>query len=391
MNKVIDLIKEMIPISKEELDLLDFFKQFTNQKEFKIIEKYMKLDYIKISLFQPNISFIKIGSFAKIDIIDEKAINDSDLHIINDINYRVNGKIMNSIFLKFAKNYDLSNLVAPNIKGMEYIKKAVVIQLFASEPIHILLLGDPGTGKTDILRSVENIHPKSVFGLGSGTSGVGLSISMQGSQIIEGLLPRSNGGICCIDELNLMKQEDMAALYSAMEKGFITYDKGGHHIKRDAKIRVLATGNPIGDKFKGDKKEELRKQIPFDSALLTRFHLVFMVRKPDINTFIDITKKILSNKKVKDLAESDVKFLHSYIEYASSLDVIIPKKEQELISEIIGELKKREDDFLVEISPRTVIGFARLSKAHAKMYCRTKVTKEDIQTIKELFFSSLEY
>jgi DNA replicative helicase MCM subunit Mcm2 (Cdc46/Mcm family) len=138
---------------------------------------------------------------------------------------------------------------------MEYVKKAVSLQLFASEPVHILLLGDPGTGKTEILRSVEELHPISVFGLGSGTSGAGLSISMSGGKPVLGLLPKAHKGICCIDELNLMKSEDMASLYSSMEKGFITYDKGSHHIKEKAEARILATANPVGDKFKGTELE----------------------------------------------------------------------------------------------------------------------------------------
>ena len=170
----------------------------------------------------------------------------------------------------------LSKCVASNILGLDEVKKAVVLQLFAKDNLHVLLLGNPGVGKTEIVRSVSEFAPVSSFGLGSGTSGAGLGVAMRGKEILKGLLPMANGGLAAIDELNLMKKMDRANLYSAMDKGFVGYDKINGHLKVDAKVSVLASANPVGDKF-NRTIEKIRRQLPFDPALLQRFHLLFFI------------------------------------------------------------------------------------------------------------------
>jgi len=263
------------------------------------------------------------------------------------------------------------------------------LQLFATDPVHILLLGDPGTGKTDILRSVSKLHPVTSFGLGSGASKAGLSAAVKGNEIIRGLLPMANGGICCIDELNLMKRTDYAALYSAMEKGFITYDKANKHFQLDAKVRIIATSNPKGDRFVGNILDILKQQIPFDSALLTRFHLVFLIRKPGIERFAKITKKIVQNDKMK-VNLKDMEFIKNYVDFAEQVDVEFPKEFEKQVVNFSTELKKDEKKYLVEISPRMVIGLIRIAKAAARMELRKTVKKEDIDKAEEIIKFGLQ-
>jgi replicative DNA helicase Mcm len=390
MDKVVDFIKEILPMSKEEEKGLEFIRAFITNPEFKRVEKLLKLDKIEISQFVLKTSFVKSKPFPQIKIIPDSKISQADQKFTTELNESVKNEIRKRIEKQSARKIDFTKYIATNIKGMEYVKKAVSLQLFASEPVHILLLGDPGTGKTEILRSVEELHPISVFGLGSGTSGAGLSISMSGGKPVLGLLPKAHKGICCIDELNLMKPEDMASLYSSMEKGFITYDKGSHHIKEKAEARILATANPVGDKFKGTELEKLKAQVPFDSALLTRFHLVFLIRKPSLKAFIDITRKILANKK-ETKNDNDISFLNEYIKEAENIKVKLSAKHQRSITKFIAELKKSEEDYLVEISPRTVIGFMRLAKACARMHFRNEVNEEDIEYVKEIMINSLHF
>jgi replicative DNA helicase Mcm len=272
---------------------------------------------------------------------------------------------------------------------MDDIKLSCAIQLFANEKSHILLLGDPGTGKTDIIRSASELHPISSFGLGSGTSGAGLGIAFRGDEMIKGLLPLANKGLCCIDELNLLKNEDRASLYNAMEKGFITYDKASKHIQVEADVSILATANPKGDKFVGWVVETLKKQLPFDSALLSRFHLIFLIRKPDIKEFLEITKHIIRGDKKKEI-EANKKFVKEYVEYARSLEVEVPKVFEKNIGEFIKELKKNESKYLIEVSPRLVVGFIRFAKASARMDLRRYVTSIDLERVKKIFLSSLQ-
>ncbi len=271
---------------------------------------------------------------------------------------------------------------------MDEVKRAGLVQLFAKENVHILLLGDPATGKTDVLRSISELAPISSFGLGSGTSKAGLTVAVIGKEMVKGILPLADNGIACIDELNLMKTADRAGLLNAMEKGFITYDKGDSHLRLDARIKVFATANPEGDKFVGRTIDVLRKQVPFDSALLTRFHLVFLVRKPDVKEFMQITDKLIKGEKV-NVGDNDKKFVKEYVRYALTKEVVLDKTLGPLIQGFVEDVKKDEDNFLMEISPRTVIGIMNMAKAAARMKLKDKVEKEDIIKVLKIFNSSL--
>lgn len=289
----------------------------------------------------------------------------------------------------YSKNAyeEITKLIAPNILGMRAIKQAAALQLFCKERIHILLLGDPGTGKTDILSSSNQLAEISSMGLGSGTTGAGLSVSYTKDGLQKGLLVQANNGICCIDELNLMKKEDQAALYNAMEKGFVSYDKAGRNEKHDANVRILATANPKGDQFEGENTQQLRKQLPFEAALISRFHLVFIIRKPDKKQFLDITKKIVKNQKK---THASTEYATSYIKHAQKISVDFPNHLEVLVSEAAEKIKDAEEKLLIEVSPRIVNGIIGLSKASARMHLREKVKPEDVRNALELLSASLD-
>jgi DNA replicative helicase MCM subunit Mcm2 (Cdc46/Mcm family) len=165
-----------------------------------------------------------------------------------------------------------------------------------------------------------------------------------------------------------------------MEKGFITYDKGGHHYRFDALVRVLASANPQGDKFKSYTLDGLKAQLPFDSALLTRFHLVFIVKKANLSQFAEIAEKIVSEDKVK-VKLNDIMFIRRYVRFASTLDVEIPQGMADKIKDFVTDLKERESEFLFEVTPRTVIGITRLAKASARMELRSIVEGKDLERV----------
>ena len=292
-------------------------------------------------------------------------------------------------FHSFAKvaNERIKEYIAPNILGLEEVKEAALLQLFSEERFHLLLIGDPGTGKTDILRSSATLSPISSFGLGSGTSGAGLSIMMKGKKMEKGLIPLAHEGLCCIDELNLMKPRDMAALYSAMEKGFITYNKGGNNKKIPAEVRVQATANPTGDRFVGKSLSVLKQQLPFDSALLTRFHLVFVIRSPDTKGLVNIAQKIVRSSNIK-LRQEDIDYIKSYVAFANKIKVQFDKRFENIITNFISDAKRNESKYLVEIGPRTVHGLIRLSQAYARMELRSKVIERDVSKAVDLMEKS---
>ena len=378
------------PLSKKESGYISELNKYLEPKDLKRIKNLLKNKEIGVSFSSLGISE-QIGddiSFPQLNL----ALEDNELQLlIEKINKDVEEKLKRKAFRSFSENArkTIKEFIAPNIFGLELAKEAAALQLFAAEPFHILLLGDPGTGKTDILRSVSNLHPITSFGLGSGASKAGLSAAVKGNEILKGLLPMANEGICCIDELNLMKRTDYAALYSAMEKGFITYDKANKHFKLDAKVRVVATSNPKGDRFVGNIISILKQQIPFDSALLTRFHLVFLIRKPGLERFAKITKKIVQNDKMK-VSIKDMEFIKDYVEFAEQVDVDFPKEFEKQVVNFSTELKKDEKKYLVEISPRMVIGLIRIAKAAARMELRKTVKKEDIDKAEEIIKFGLQ-
>lgn len=380
----IGFIRRLKPLKNEERVSLSSVKGFVSKKRFKLIKSLLKQKKIAIERFELASSIVKGIEFPQIKTLASNVD-------ASDVNKEIKEIVMKKAFKGFSERAFeiIPGFIAPNINGMGDVKRAVALQLFSPQPIHILLLGDPGTGKTDVLRAAFNLSPISSFGLGSGTSGAGLVVTVRGDKIMKGILPLADNGVCCIDELNLMKEESRAGLYNAMEKGFVTYDKGGNHYRFDSRVRVLATANPKGDRFEGKTIDELKKELPFDSALLTRFHLSFFIRKPGVKEFKEIASKIAAQEKA-ELCEGDVDFIKGYIGHISNIKVDdISKELQKVIVDFITEIKQNEDNYLVEVSPRLIIGFMRLCKALARMEARSSVEEEDVERVKKLVRSSL--
>ncbi|MBR9690965.1 AAA domain-containing protein [Candidatus Woesearchaeota archaeon] len=386
-------IMSVLPASRRVKAKLYQIEQYFEKDEQKKLRKLLKTKKLGVSYTSLGISksILTESDYPRLHLNLEKGEDKEIKKFIERANKVIEEKAKEVMFKRFSIKADkvIPKLVSPNITGMDTVKLAAALQLFSTEKIHLLLLGDPGTGKTEILRSLSEMAPISSFGLGSGTSHAGLSITMKGNEVIKGLLPQANGGLCCIDELNLMKQQDRASLYSAMEKGIVTYDKGKHHLTEDARINVLATANPKGDKFAGWMINTLKNQLPFEQALLTRFHLLFLIRKPNATQFEEIAKKIVTNQEAKQ-NKNDLNFVKEYVAFLKGFDVKFPKALEEQVVEFSKKLKSKENEFLVEISPRIVHGMLRLAKASAKMNMRPMVMMSDIAKVKQIFEESLK-
>ncbi|MBN2422562.1 hypothetical protein JXB41_05005 [Candidatus Woesearchaeota archaeon] len=384
-----DLPRLLLPLSKQKSKVLLNLKLLAEKDDFKKARYLVKTNKADIIMEKLGISpyFFEDKLYPKLIL---KTKNDEIKEFVANLNKDVLDKVKTKAFREFSQNAEknMIKLIAPNIHGLDIIKKTIMLQLFALEPVHILLLGDPGTGKTALLKSASQLHPISSFGLGSGTSSAGLGVTVKGKEIINGLLPRADRGLCAIDELNLMKREDYAYLYSAMEKGYITYDKADKHLKLQTRVRILATANPKGDKFVGRMTETLKKQVPFDTALLSRFHLVFLIRKPGIQGFIHITKKIIRDQ-TRTINKEDYDFVKEYIAFSEKLNIEFSKKLEPEVIEFVKYVTRYEKEFIIEITPRIVIGFIRLAKSLARLNLRNKVTKEDLEEVKEIILNSL--
>lgn len=387
---VLDFLRGFRRLNQSEQHAIDEVEAHGIQDELRSVQKLLKKRKVTIK-FKSIKTSKKIG----IDVDYPHIIDNTKDPEIQKLVRKLNLEIEDTAHLRAYKRFSgkafecISASIAPNIFGYENIKTSVALQLFAPDALHILLLGDPGTGKTQILHSATELSPISSFGLGSGTSGAGLAVTKRGKKIEKGLLPNADGGLCAIDELNLMKPSDYGSIYNAMEKGFVTYDKGGDHLRFDARVKVLAAANPKGDRFVGNVIRVLKDQLPFDSALLGRFHLVYLMRRPGVEDFKSISKKIARGQK-KVTPSEDIAFIKGYIEFSERIEPEFSKDFEDIVSDFSEELKREEDRYLVDISPRIIVGLIRLAKARARMKLKRLVEKKDLDLAMELLKHSLE-
>lgn len=189
----------------------------------------------------------------------------------------------------------ISRSIAPEIFGHEDIKKAIAAQLFAGAldktlpdgmrlrgDINVLLLGDPSTAKSQMLKYAERVAPISVYTSGKGSSAAGLTASVikdkaHGEFHLEGgAMVLADGGLVCIDEFDKMRLQDRVAIHEAMEQQTISIAKAGITAVLNARSAVLAAANPAFGRY--DDTRSSAENIEFQSTILSRFDLIFIVR-----------------------------------------------------------------------------------------------------------------
>ncbi|KAL3312218.1 minichromosome maintenance protein 5 [Cichlidogyrus casuarinus] len=187
----------------------------------------------------------------------------------------------------------IAKSIAPSIFGSLDIKKAIACLLFGGSrkrlpdglcrrgDINLLMLGDPGTAKSQLLKFVERCAPIGVYTSGKGSSAAGLTASVIRDSatrnfVMEGgAMVLADGGVVCIDEFDKMREDDRVAIHEAMEQQTISIAKAGITTTLNSRCSVLAAANSVygrWDDTKGDSN------IDFMPTILSRFDMIFVVR-----------------------------------------------------------------------------------------------------------------
>ncbi len=298
----------------------------------------------------------------------------------------------------------LRNGIAPSVLGYEEVKDALILQLlggvkrkrsdgnFNRGDIHILLVGDPGVAKSVMLKFVSNIAPKGRYVSGKSVTAAGMTATvvkdefLKGWSLEAGAMVLSHKGLCSIDEIGQMSEEDRSAMHEAMEQQTVSISKANVQATLKCETSVLAAGNPKFGRF--DIYQPLGQQINIDAPLLSRFDLIFVLKDlPERSKDEAIANHVLRERKEGGnplLRERvDLDLFRKYIAYAKQhIKPELTEKAIEEIKKFYVELRNQptvSNDLVkpIPITARQLEALIRLSEARAKARLSNKITKED--------------
>ncbi|KAI9250852.1 MCM2/3/5 family-domain-containing protein [Helicostylum pulchrum] len=346
----------------------------------------------------------------------------------------------------------LSESLAPSIWGHEYIKKAVLMMLLGGVEknlengthirgdINMLMVGDPSTAKSQILRYVLNIAPLAIATTGRGSSGVGLTAAVTtdketGERRLEaGAMVLADRGVVCIDEFDKMSDVDRVAIHEVMEQQTVTIAKAGIHTSLNARCSVVAAANPIYGMY--DLTKDPAKNIALPDSLLSRFDLLFIVTdsldetrdrqisehvlrmhryvQPGAEEGAPITEAvddIMGEEPEEDHDAEEIyekynpnlhagvkrstrilksSFIKKYIYYVKNIvkPVLTKRATDRIIKEYTSLRNSKEDDpnrkKTAPITARTLETLIRLSSSHAKARLSNTIEEKDAKVAAEV-------
>ncbi|KAK4413531.1 DNA replication licensing factor MCM2 [Sesamum alatum] len=313
--------------------------------------------------------------------------------------------------------------IAPSIYGHEDIKTAIALAMFGGQEknvegkhrlrgdINVLLLGDPGTAKSQFLKYVEKTGQRAVYTTGKGASAVGLTAAVHKDPVTRewtlegGALVLADRGICLIDEFDKMNDQDRVSIHEAMEQQSISISKAGIVTSLQARCSVIAAANPIGGRY--DSSKTFSQNVELTDPIISRFDILCVVKdvvdpvtdemlaqfvvdshcksQPKGANFDDRSMANSQDDVQASARETDPEIipqelLKKYLTYAK-LNVFPRLHDADLdkLTQVYAELRRESSNGQgVPIAVRHIESMIRMSEAHARMHLRQHVTQEDV-------------
>ncbi|KAI5679470.1 hypothetical protein M9H77_10420 [Catharanthus roseus] len=313
--------------------------------------------------------------------------------------------------------------IAPSIYGHEDIKIAIALAMFGGQEknvegkhrlrgdINVLLLGDPGTAKSQFLKYVEKTGQRAVYTTGKGASAVGLTAAVHKDPVTRewtlegGALVLADRGICLIDEFDKMNDQDRVSIHEAMEQQSISISKAGIVTSLQARCSVIAAANPIGGRY--DSSKTFSQNVELTDPIISRFDILCVVKDVVDPVTDEMLAKFVVDSHFKSQpkganlddrsminsqddgqvtavpADAEIisqELLKKYITYAK-LNVFPRLHDADLdkLTQVYAELRRESSHGQgVPIAVRHIESMIRMSEAHARMHLRQHVTQEDV-------------
>ena len=290
----------------------------------------------------------------------------------------------------------LISSIAPSIHGYETQKEAILL-LTAGSPrrslpdgtairgdINILMVGDPGTAKSELLKYVARIAPRGLYTSGRGSTAAGLTAAVvrekTGMMMLEaGAVVLADQGVAAIDEFDKMRTEDRNALHETMEQQTVSVAKAGIVATLNARTSILAAANPTFGKY--DSYRNLTENLNLPIPLITRFDLIFAIKDiPDRASDEVLARHILELHRKGGYVTTppiEYDFLRKYLTYAKKTVPILTKEAEDKILEYYLETRAMGGEDMITVTPRQLEALIRLATARARVLLRDRVNEDD--------------